>query len=559
MTDLRWDAPGPGTWTLDGSHLPGAPTPIYGELHPLALAEGVGRVFARVGVPLGTIEERPVNGRLYSRMRPLVGADKAGPPPPAPLLWLVVRLHPEFRRRTKTAKAALAAKVWRKGVERWNGRLEGDVRRANLALQGEDLAALDDGDLAAHLQRSRDHTLQSLVLHFDLHGDDLGPLGDYVAHCRGWGIDPAEALAALEGSSPASNAAEPHLLRIRAALEEANVGAPATIDDVRAASPAAAAALDAYLEEFGWRLVTGYDLDARALQELPDALLRSITSSSPRPHADGAAAVAAVRARVPEGDRPTFDAVLGEARLVCDLRDRNGPMTVAWPTGLLRRALLEAGRRLHERGQLDDPEHAVELELGEVLGALRGSVELDPVAVKERAAERARLAAAPAPPVLGPQEAPPPLHLFPPALARVTRIAIEATGVLGTPERRDEALAGTGIGGQAYTGVARVAARPEDALALLEPGDVLVVPFTTPAYNTVLAVAGAVVCEDGGPLSHAAVMARELGIPAVVGAAGAMTHIADGATVTVDPASGRVHVLSAPFAPRSAPGAPSSG
>jgi rifampicin phosphotransferase len=80
----------------------------------------------------------------------------------------------------------------------------------------------------------------------------------------------------------------------------------------------------------------------------------------------------------------------------------------------------------------------------------------------------------------------------------------------------------------------------------LEPGDVLIVPFTTPSYNTVLSLAGAVVTTEGGPLCHAAVLARELGIPAVVGATGALRDIPDGALVEVDPVSGMVSVVSAP-------------
>ena len=87
---------------------------------------------------------------------------------------------------------------------------------------------------------------------------------------------------------------------------------------------------------------------------------------------------------------------------------------------------------------------------------------------------------------------------------------------------------------------------PESALDAMEPGDVLVVRFTTPAYNTVLAIAGAIVTADGALLSHAAVMARELGIPAVVGAAGALDEIPDGAEVEVDPVGGTVRVLAAP-------------
>jgi len=62
----------------------------------------------------------------------------------------------------------------------------------------------------------------------------------------------------------------------------------------------------------------------------------------------------------------------------------------------------------------------------------------------------------------------------------------------------------------------------------MAPGDVLVVRFTTPAYNTVLMIAGAVVTTEGALLSHAAVMARELGIPAVIGAEGALEEIPDG-------------------------------
>ena len=75
-------------------------------------------------------------------------------------------------------------------------------------------------------------------------------------------------------------------------------------------------------------------------------------------------------------------------------------------------------------------------------------------------------------------------------------------------------------------------------------GDVLVVPCTTPAYNAVLTLAAAVVTADGGPLSHAAVLARELGISAVVGARGALTEIPDGALIDVDPVVGEVRVVS---------------
>jgi pyruvate,water dikinase len=76
----------------------------------------------------------------------------------------------------------------------------------------------------------------------------------------------------------------------------------------------------------------------------------------------------------------------------------------------------------------------------------------------------------------------------------------------------------------------------------MEPGDVLVVRATSPAFNAVLGIAGAVITVDGGPMSHAAVLARELGIPAVVGVPGAL-DLTDGTLVEVDAAAGQVRVL----------------
>ena len=59
----------------------------------------------------------------------------------------------------------------------------------------------------------------------------------------------------------------------------------------------------------------------------------------------------------------------------------------------------------------------------------------------------------------------------------------------------------------------------------------------------VLSLVGGLVTAEGGPMSHAAVLSRELGIPAVVGAPGAMEAIPDGSRVEVDPVKGMVRVL----------------
>jgi pyruvate,water dikinase len=77
----------------------------------------------------------------------------------------------------------------------------------------------------------------------------------------------------------------------------------------------------------------------------------------------------------------------------------------------------------------------------------------------------------------------------------------------------------------------------------LEPGDVLVAPLTGPSVNSLLPVIGALVVEEGGALCHAAIVSREFGLAAVIGAHGATTRIPHGAHVEVDPEQGTVRLL----------------
>jgi pyruvate,water dikinase len=105
--------------------------------------------------------------------------------------------------------------------------------------------------------------------------------------------------------------------------------------------------------------------------------------------------------------------------------------------------------------------------------------------------------------------------------------------------RSGQVLSGWAASGGQHTGRARVLVDPQPAK--LEPGDVLVARATDAAWTPVFVAAGAIVVERGGPLSHAAVVARELGLPAVLNVTGAADFL-DGRTVTVDGDRGRVVV-----------------
>jgi pyruvate,water dikinase len=323
-----------------------------------------------------------------------------------------------------------------------------------------------------------------------------------------------------------------------AGVDPATVG---SIDDVHAV-PEAKERLDEYLQQHGWRLTTGYDLEDRSLNELPEVLLASIRATATRrDEVEGAeGSIAALREQVPEADRASFDEIVEDARLSYGLRDENGPLTYEWPAGLLRRALLEAGRRLAAAGSLQSPDEVFELSADEVADLLRGGDGPGREEIDRRAEERRWWATLDPPERLGPEEVPPPVSALPPNLGRMTRIVLTVVDTLESTSTKH--LHGMGIGDETYVGTARVVHDAVEALAAMEPGDIVVAPYTAPTYNSVLAMAGAIVTEEGGPLCHAAVIARELGLPAVIGALGAM-ELPDGATIEVDPKAGVVRVV----------------
>ncbi|MFD2350392.1 PEP-utilizing enzyme [Nonomuraea ferruginea] len=100
------------------------------------------------------------------------------------------------------------------------------------------------------------------------------------------------------------------------------------------------------------------------------------------------------------------------------------------------------------------------------------------------------------------------------------------------------AITGTPASSGTVTGTARVVLDPVGAQ--LEPGEILVCPSTDPGWTPLFLTAGGLVMEMGGAMSHGAVVAREYGIPAVVGVPDATHRIASGAQVTVNGAAGTV-------------------
>ncbi len=197
----------------------------------------------------------------------------------------------------------------------------------------------------------------------------------------------------------------------------------------------------------------------------------------------------------------------------------------------MRLAYRELGRRLVERGIFDNVEQVFMLVDGE-LDDLAEKPEPFAAIVRER--ERYYLTLWDREPPFVTFGAPPPVTEWPRRSTAVNVASAVGTVLSGIP----------GCPGVAR-GRARVVLDPADPRGL-EPGEVLIAPFTDPSWTPLFVPAAAVVVDVGAQITHAVIVSRELGLPCVVSVTGATKTIPDGALVEVDGAAGTVTVLELP-------------
>jgi pyruvate,water dikinase len=315
--------------------------------------------------------------------------------------------------------------------------------------------------------------------------------------------------------------ADPALHRAFTLLDPAELLAPAR------GHAAFAAALAAFLAEYGHRETASLllvsaptwgespDRRARSGQGPRDRSARPPGRPGPRAEQDLLAHPLVRRA----GVGPAVLRLVSAARAGTAFRE-DTHFHATRPLPVLRRALLETGRRLAAAGVLREADDVLHLRLEEL-----EALDVEPAAlapadavrlrrlVRARSARRAELAGVPliAPSVLFPDRA--------------------ADG--------DALVTGTPTSGGRATGPVRIVRDAAD-FGRLRSGDVLVCPYTNPAWTPLFQRAAAVVVDVGGVGSHAAIVAREYGIPAVMGTGTGTAVLVDGQRVTVDGDTGRV-------------------
>lgn len=555
----RFEPPGPGSWGLDTAHFPQPVTRFVTELFSEPARRGFQEATERYGLLLDHIEWVFVHRWAYLCPRPVAALEAAGDALTRPDWDRLARSDPELGHRLAVSERVFVDRYWREDVRRWDEVTKPAMRRDHLALQLSAPRTPDPQALCQHLERCRQNLRRAIYNHHRLNVAPVIPAGDFLVHVTQWAGRPASELVQLIRGGP-PHAAAPELNRLAAALREDPTSA-GVLDgggppgDVLTAlcllPPPVGPALRDYLDQVGhWSVGSGNDIADPFLGELPQVLVETVRGArrdgGARPPAQANADdIAGVRAGVPQHARAAFDTLLAEAHASHRVRDERATYCDVWAYGLARAATLAAGRYLAEAGRIDDPELLVEAGYDEVRSLLDGGSGPSSTELADRARYRAEGQESAVPVVLGGDpRTPVPAEWLPPGAARTERAFrayVRAMSGDAPPPTGSEGngLRGLAASPGAYEGSARVIRAPVE-LGRVTHGDVLVTATMTPAFNAVLPLVGAIVTDRGGLLSHAAIVAREYGIPAVVGTAEATTVVPDGATVSVDGTAGTV-------------------
>jgi pyruvate,water dikinase len=327
---------------------------------------------------------------------------------------------------------------------------------------------------------------------------------------------------------------------------------PQIVDQLADASRARGAAVElgdwpefqarfhAHLQTFGHLM---YDLDfAKPLPlDEPGPMLETLKmylrGEGANPHARQRAAEER-RVRAAEGAlnrlrglrRWAFRKSLGMAQTMAEVRE-NALADIGLGYPLLRQMLRELGRRFARAGIIAQGDEVFWLEVDEVRQAMaaleRGEA---PASLAENVGRRktrhAALKRVTPPPMLPPRK-------------RYMGIDMQAFTPAAAESHAGGVLKGIAASAGKVTAPACVLHGPE-SFDQMKPGAVLVAGTTTPAWTPLFAMASAVVTDIGGPLSHGSIVAREYGIPAVMGTGVATRWIKSGQTITVDGSAGTV-------------------
>ncbi len=538
------DEPPPGPWAWDSTHNQVPMTPLSMSVFMPGFEAGSRRLVEHYGLPLKQLAMRNLNGYVYIQPVPAVGRP-GGSPPPAPLAKLAFRVVPPLRRAAQTAKKALEERVDRRLAEVWETRARPAIDEELGLGFDSDLASLGLHELAGSFSGAVEITRTTFGWNMVTDPFYLLPLAELHRFVEAGELGDMQTVVRLVSGSFRSEVRE-SLARLAARLTPevrsvVDEGGPDLLGRLEGADAEFAAAYRQHRRAHGQRIY-GFDLIAPTALEDPALELGWIAAGMPAHDAAEQAVQLAteIRNRLASDEVAEFDSLLAAARETYPIRE-HGEAVHARALGWVRLVALEIGRRMVTADHAHSIDDVFYLEVDEVNAWLASPEDLDGL-IRRRRGQHLWARTHRPPATLGGVAALPDASGLPAPLAKIIGVFDLVMAHDGSPAELEDGADGVPASPGAYTGPVRIVRAAED-LGRVRPGDVLVAPLTTSAWEIVFPHIGALVTEGGGQLSHPAIVAREYGLPAVVGCVGAIDRFTDGQMVTVDGTVGTVEAV----------------
>ncbi len=521
------------TWVHDAVHWPDPMPPLAFALAGHSLVQGLLAAARSYDLPVGDVRVRRINTYRYQATVPLVSASEE-----------------ETDARKKRSRDKLRAATTRLG-QLWTDEWLPEIERHLAYWEGFDLHGAPTSALVAHLDETLARMTRMWEIHFVLHYPMHRAIKQFTSlHQELFGSSELDAYQLLQGFDNRTI----QMGRALWVLSRQALADHPVVEAIQSYAAADALAvlgrsaegrafledLTKYLKEYGCRREK-LSLEHTSWSEDPTPVLQTLRTYLAQPHGDPYAerdALAVARERLVSEAREAlrdypwtivneFEQRLKAAQAATVLMEEHNHWIDFRAMHQLRRLFLEFGSRLVACGMLEAERDVFYLTLDELRqtdfshhrSSLRGLV-------RERQAEMDRFRGTTPPPVLGT------LGSGSPRMSsRCSSIAATEPLVLrGSP----------GSSGRAW-GPARVVRTLEEA-GKLQPGDVLVARTASSSWTPLFATAAAVIFETGGILSHCAVVAREYGVPMVLGIHMGTELIHDGQMLEVDGDGGMVRL-----------------
>ncbi len=501
---VEWREPGDETlhWRRDDAHFAGPITHLQQDFVRNAAAHGMRARNEHFGIPVRPRFE-PFNGRQYITQQPLEQGE---------------------RLEQRTGESLPRMRAHSRDLARlWRAEYLPTLRRHFAWMRAQPIEAMTFAELAEVWDAFWPRVNEIWVIHMMTTGSSYLIMDELATLYESLGLGPSlDAFKLVQGRAVSLQKLERDLVslaRVRA----------------RGRGPAFGVALAEFLEAHGNLGHAGEDmrhlpwsddpeslfveLDRRAANEREDPGVRHARLLA---ESDALAARARERLQGRPADLARFDEVLAAARAAGPLTEEHNYHLDRQVQSNAARLFLGIGRRLAAERLIADANDIFYLLIDDVRAALREHRDQRSL-VTARRAEYARWCRMRAPKTLG----------GPPPAAPSAAIASRADLMLRTAQTSADRIQGVPASSGVRRGPARIVRGTAD-FGKMTKGDVLVCRSSNVSWIPLFTLAGAVVSDIGGALSHAAVVAREFAVPAVVGCNVAMERLRDGQLVEVD-------------------------